>query len=109
MLSRHHVEVPVPQIPAGVGVARHRLHLHVDCEQVVASVGPVLEDLVEEMACGEALPVDPPVVVGEAGHHRVDFVGGDQRLQLVDADQSPQFAHSACSLPSVSVQEGRPR
>ena len=88
-----HVEVAVAQLPVGVGVPGDRLHLHVDGQQVVAAVGPVVGDLLDEMVGVESLAVDPAVVVGERHHHGVDVAGRDAGLQLVTADHPSHPSH----------------
>ena len=45
-----HHEVPVAAVPGGHRVAADRLHVDVHGQQVVAALGAVLDDVVEEMA-----------------------------------------------------------
>ena len=65
-------EVAVALLPVGHLVAGHRLHLHVEGEQVVAALDPVLDDLVEEVLDLDPLAEQPPLHVGEGGDDRVD-------------------------------------
>ena len=80
----HHVEVAVSLFPVGIAVAGDRFHLHVDREQVVAGMGAVGVNVVEEEAGVVALPVQPSVMVGEPDHDGVDLVRLDQVPQFID-------------------------
>ena len=79
---RRQVEVAVPALPRRELVARHRVHLHVEREQVVAALGavPVL-DLLEEEVSVQALAEQPPLHVGERHDHRVDRLIRAQLLE----------------------------
>ena len=72
-------EIAVALLPACDRVARHRLHVDVVGEQVVAAVG-FLIGAAEEEGGLEALADEPPLHVGEAGDHRVDLAGVRRRL-----------------------------
>jgi hypothetical protein len=67
------VHVAVAELPVGEGVARHRLHLHVDGEEIVAGVAARACDLVHEHLGVEALAHEAAVVVGEARDHGLDL------------------------------------
>ena len=74
---RTHREIPVATLPRGHRIALDGVHLDVDGEQVVAPLGAVLDDLLEEMAGGEALSLQAPLHVGERQHDRVDLARVD--------------------------------
>ena len=44
------MKVAVTQLPVGIFVTRDGLHLHVGCKEIVTTVGPMLEALIEEHA-----------------------------------------------------------
>ena len=70
----HEVDVAVAELPAGELVAGHRLHLHVDGEQVVAAVRAVGGDVARRRSpASKRLPTEPAVVVGEPDDHGVDL------------------------------------
>ena len=79
---RREIEVAVPALPRGDLVARHRVHLHVEREQVVAALGavPVL-DLLEEEVPVQPLAEQPSLHVGERHDHRVDRLIRAQLLE----------------------------
>ena len=79
---RHEVEVAVAEVPAGECVARDRLQLHVGGEQVVAGMGAVARDLIEEEVDVDPLAGEAAVVVGEADDDGVDVTAS----QLVDGE-----------------------
>ena len=81
------VEVAVPLVPARDLVAGHRVHLHLEREQVVAALDGVLfvENLLDEELGVEPLPHQAPLHVGERDDDRVDLAGGDQLSQRVGA------------------------
>ena len=93
----HQVDVAVAELPVGELVARHRLHLHVDGEQVVAGVAAVRRDLVEEHLGVEALAHQAAVVVGEAGEHGLDLALRHHALQLLQRQHAAGFIHR-CSF-----------
>ena len=65
-------EVAVALLPVGHLVAGNRVHLHVEREQVVATLDAVVDDLVEEVGDLDPLADEPSLHVGEGGHDRVD-------------------------------------
>ena len=78
-------EVAVAEIPGRRRVARDRLHLHVDREQIVAGVH-LVRHLLDEEVPGHALADQPALHVGEAGQDGVDRPGGDVLLQRVEIE-----------------------
>ena len=82
-----HGEVAVALFPIGDGVARHRLHVDVVGEQIVAAVG-FLVGAVEKILGLEALADQPSLHVGKAGHDRIDLAGANRLLQLVETEIS---------------------
>ena len=82
-----HDEVAVALFPIGDGVARHRLHVDVVGEQIVAAVG-FLVGAVEEILGLEALADEASLHVGKAGHDRVDLAGADRLLQLLQCQNA---------------------
>ena len=76
-----HDEVAVPALPARDRVAGHRVHLHLEREQVVAALGPVLPDPVEEEIAVKALPQQPSLHVGEGHDDGVERLVGAQVVQ----------------------------
>ena len=91
-----HGEVAVAAVPGGHRVAVDGVHLGVDGEEVVAALGAVLEDLVEEEAGGEPLALEPPLHVGEGQDDGVDLAARDEGAQLLDAERG------LCGLPRES-------
>ena len=81
-----HAEVAVAPLPARNRVPRHRIHLHLEREQVVAALDAVAGvELVEEELAVQALPHQPTLHVGEGDDDSVDGAALDVRPQLVDA------------------------
>ena len=73
-------------LPACDRVARHRIHLHLEREQVIAALDAVAGvELVEEELAVQALTHQPPLHVREGNDDRVDGAALDVRPQLVDA------------------------
>ena len=64
-------EIAVALVPGRGRVARHRLHVHVEREQVVAGVH-LVHHLLEEVVPGDPLADQPALHVDEAGEHGVD-------------------------------------
>ena len=83
------VEVAVALLPARERVAGHRIHLHLEREQVVAALHPVPGvHLLEEELGVQALAHQPSLHVGEGDDDRVDRAGLDLCAQLVVAQHS---------------------
>src|SRR5690606_11181269 len=82
----HHHEVAVPALPARHRVAVHGVHLDVDREQVVARLGGVRDDLVEEVRRGAPLALQAALHVGERDEDRVDRAVVDHRAQLLEGE-----------------------
>ncbi len=78
---RLHDEVAVALFPVGDGVARHRLHVDVVGEQVVAAVGFLVGAVEEEIGL-HALADQAALHVGEADDDRVDLATIGRRPQL---------------------------
>jgi hypothetical protein len=82
---RPDVEVAVALLPARERIAGHGVHLHLEREQVVAPLHPVLRvHLVEEELGLETLAHQPPLHVGEGDDDRVDRTGFDLSAQLFE-------------------------
>ena len=82
-----HDEIAVALFPIGDGVARHRLHIDVVGEQIVAAVGLFIGAVDEKFGL-EALADEPSLHVGEADHDRVDLAGANRFLQLIQSEIS---------------------
>ena len=79
-------EVAVAALPARELVAGHRIHLHLEREQVVAALDRVAgADFLDEELAVEALAHEPPLHVGERHDDRVDRARLHVGLQLVEA------------------------
>ncbi|MNT25860.1 hypothetical protein D3C72_1614040 [compost metagenome] len=85
-------EIAVALVPARRGIARHRLHVDVVGQQVVATVGFLMAAVDEELGL-EALANQSPLHVHHAGQHRVDLAAGNGFLEFVEAEE--RFAHRA--------------
>jgi hypothetical protein len=66
------LEVAVAAGPRRHRVALHRVHVHVDREQVVAALGAVLGHLVEEVARGQSLALEAALHVRQGEQDGVD-------------------------------------
>ena len=93
---RHEVEVAVAELPVGELVAGHRLHLHVDGEQIVAGMRAMLGDVFHEEFGVEALAEEPSVMVGEADHHGLDLARARELCELGEIQYAERFIHRAC-------------
>ena len=69
------------------------VHVHVDREQVVAALGAVLQDVVEEVLRIQPLALQPPLHVGERDDDRVDLTPLDLGTQLVETEQGFAVSH----------------
>jgi hypothetical protein len=77
-------EIAVAELPGRRLEAGHRLHLHVEREQVVAGVH-LVHAVFDEEVPGHALAHEPALHVREADQHRIDLASFDQareRLQI---------------------------
>ena len=81
-------EVAVAALPGGHRVALHGVHLHVHGEQVVAALRVVLDHLVEEVGCREALALEPALHVRHREEDGVYLSGFDLRAQSVQVEAS---------------------
>ena len=79
-----HLEVAVAPLPRGHLVAVDRVHVDVDREQVVAALGAVVDDVVEEVPRGQALALKASLHVGERQQDGVYLPGVNLRPQLVE-------------------------
>ena len=92
------VEVAVAALPARHRVPGLRVHLHVEREQVVAALEPVLDRLGEEEVRLLALAQQPSLHVGEGADDRVDRLAPrPRRAQLVERE------HRGESMPVPSL------
>ena len=76
--SGHQQHVAVAALPGGHRVAVDGRHVDVDREQVVASLGAVLDDLGEEVGRRQALALQPALHVGDRQQHGVDSAALDR-------------------------------
>ena len=83
-------EVAIALLPARRLVARHRFHLDVDAEEIVAAMR-LLMAAVDEILGVEALADEAALQVDHGGHHRVDGAGLHLGLQLFECQHA--FAH----------------
>jgi len=81
---RAHHKVAVTALPGRHREALDGRHVNVDREQVVAALGAVLGDLVDEVAGDQALAHQAPLHVGDREHHRVDGPLRDLLPQLLE-------------------------
>ena len=66
------LEVAVAALPGRHRVAVDGVHVDVDGQQVVAALGAVLGDLVQEVRGGQPLALQPALHVGDRQQHGVD-------------------------------------
>jgi hypothetical protein len=81
----HEPEVAVAALPARDLVARNGVHLHLEREQVVAALDPVLDGVVEEELRLQALSEQATLHVREGDDDRVDRAALDLAAQLLEA------------------------
>lgn len=99
-----HREVAVAAVPGGHLVALDGVHLGVDGQKIVAALGAVAEDVVQEELCGEPLALEPSLHVGEGQDDGVDLTARDEGAQLLDGERGCAVCHgiappSACREP----------
>src|SRR5262245_46370001 len=87
-------EIAIAFFPIGHCIARHRLHIDVVGEQIVAAMR-LLMRASEEILGLEALADESSLHVGEAGDDRVDLAGAHGLLQFF---QGQHAGHSDSSL-----------
>ena len=90
---RHEVEVAVAKLPIGELVPRHRIHFHVNGEEIVAGVRALLGDVLHEHLGVEALAHQAPVVIGEADDHRLDLSLACELGELVERQHPELLIH----------------
>ena len=78
----HQVKVTVTQLPVGKFVTGHRLHFHINRQQVVTAVGSLPHDLFQKEFGVKTLAHDPADMIGKADDNRFNFIFGDELLQL---------------------------
>ena len=70
---RDHHHVAIAGIPRGELVALNGVVLNVDSQEVVAAFCTVVGDVLQEVPCGDALPDQATLHVGEGHDHGVDL------------------------------------
>ena len=90
---RLHHEVAVAALPRRHRVAVDGVHVDVDREQVVAALGAVLDDLVEEVRRGEPLALEASLHVAEHKEHRVDRAAVGRLAQLLERHSAVLARH----------------
>ena len=83
---RLHDEVAVALFPVRELIARHRLHVHIVGEQIVAGMG-FLVRAVDEEARLESLAHEPTKLIREAHQHGVQAAVRNAALELIERDQ----------------------
>ena len=83
---RLHDEIAVALLPIGDRVARHRLHVDVVGEEIVAAMRFLMR-AGEEIFGVHALADQPALHIGEANDDRVDLATIGSRLQLLQRHQ----------------------
>jgi hypothetical protein len=105
------VEVTVAKFPIGILEPCHRLHLHVDRQEIVTTVSPVLDDIRDEERRIDSLPMKPAVVIRECHDDRIDVIRSDQGIQALDI-QHPAFqghgGAQSVALPKNTSDVGSP-
>ncbi len=81
-------EVAVPGLPRRHRVPVDGVHLDVHGEQVVAGLGGVADDLVQEVLSAAALALQAPLHVGHGYQDGVDPTVVDHRPQLVQREHA---------------------
>ncbi len=80
-------EVTVAALPGGRLVARHRLHIDVKRQQIIAGMRLLMGAVAEEGRV-KALAREPPLEIGEAGDDGVDLAGFGDGFQLVEGQHA---------------------
>jgi hypothetical protein len=101
----HDREIAVTLLPVGHLVAGHGIHVHVEREQVVAALDPVLDDVVEKILRLDALPEKATLHVGEGGDDGVDRARFDLLAQVIEREHSGRAAGTA--RPRAAVCRGQ--
>jgi hypothetical protein len=87
------LHVAVALLPRAHGVSLDGVHVDVDAEQVVAPLGALLDDDVQEVRRVQALALQPALHVGEGHDDRVDVSFTDLHTELLQAQQ-PRVARA---------------
>ncbi len=88
-------EIAIALVPARRLVTRHRFHLDIDAEQIVAAVCFLIAAVDEKLGM-EALADETALQVHHRRHHRIDGARRHFGLQLLEAQHT--FAHDPFSL-----------
>ena len=99
-------EVAVAGVPRRHRVALDRVHVDVDGEQVVAALGAVLGDLLEEVVRHQPLALQPALHVAEAEQHRVHGAVGHGLAQFVERHRAGQLALGALDRRELLLRRG---
>ena len=70
----YQMKVTIAERPVGILITRHRLHLHIHGEQIVAAVGAVAADMLEKEAGVIAFAHKAPVEISKHDHHGIDLI-----------------------------------
>ncbi len=111
--QRRHVgactQVAVAGVPVGEGVPGHRIHLHVEGEQVGAALDPMGRDVVlDEVRAVDALADQTPLHVGEGHDHGVDRVVSHRGLELVEGQHPRDLRRSRSAARTRRAPSGYP-
>ncbi|MNL64008.1 hypothetical protein D3C87_1881840 [compost metagenome] len=79
-------KVAIAFAPAGGGITRHRFHVDVIGQQVIAAVGFFMAAVDEKLDL-EALADQPPLHIDHAHQHGIDFAGSRGTLELVETEE----------------------
>ena len=105
---RNDREVAVAAFPIRHGVARNRIHLHIERQQIVATLDAMVDDVLEEVLPLDALADQPSLHVGEGGDDRVDRPGLHLLPEVVDGEHPLQRAGASAprrgAVPTVRSQ-----
>ena len=91
----HEHEVAVAALPRRHRVARHGVHVDVDREQVVAALGAVLGDAVDERAGVQPLALQAALHVAHREDDGVDAAARDLRAQFLQRQHARRVRQAA--------------
>ena len=82
-----HRKVPIPALPRRHLVTVDGIHLDVDGEQVVAPLGAVLSNLLQEVLGGQTLALQPALHIAHREQHGVDFASMDLLAKVLEGQR----------------------
>ncbi len=97
------MQVAVALLPTGEAIARHRVHLHIGSQQIIAGVHTTADDFIQEKVPRDALANQPSVHIREGSDDRFYFFIVDQFCEGVQVELASYRCLIAHLLPPLAL------